>query len=115
MKTETPDRADVTSAPVEASAPLTRMPLKTLLAISAYWFATNLHWGTLLLIMIPSQIKQIAPEHRGEAEGLVVGIGAVVALIVPLLIGALSDRCASRWGRRRPYMIAGVSINVLGL
>jgi MFS family permease len=83
-------------------------------AISAYWFGTNLHWGALLMIIIPLQIERIAPLHKAQALGYV-GYTAIVAAFVPLIVGALSDRCGSRWGRRRPYMVAGVTVNLLGL
>ena len=84
-------------------------------AISAYWFATNLLWGALLMIVIPSQMKLIAPSRPAETTGLLLGLGAAPALLVPLLVGPLSDRCMSRWGRRRPYMAAGVAVNLAGL
>ncbi|MCC6730947.1 MAG: MFS transporter [Chthonomonadales bacterium] len=92
-----------------------RMGAGRLFALSAYWLATNLHWGALLLIILPSQVREIAPAHKAEVQGLIVGTGAVVALIVPLVVGALSDRCRSRWGRRRPYMVVGVAVNLAGL
>src|SRR4051812_15484264 len=84
-------------------------------AISSYWFATNFLWGALLVIMLPHEIKVLVPNYRAEALGLFTGAAAVVALIVPLLIGALSDRCTSRWGRRRPFIAAGVVVNLVGL
>lgn len=85
------------------------------LILSAQWFATNLHWGALLLIIIPSQTGKIAPDRKAEAQGFILGIGAFMALVVPLVAGALSDRCASAWGRRRPYIAVGAVINLLGL
>lgn len=84
-------------------------------AISAYWFATNFLWGALLVIMLPAEAKALAPVYRVSALGLLTGISAVVALVVPLLVGAFSDRCVSPMGRRRPYILAGVAINLLGL
>jgi MFS family permease len=84
-------------------------------AISAYWFATNFLWGALLVIMLPKEIKALFPEYRVPALGYLFAFGAVVALFVPLIVGALSDRCMSRYGRRRPYIVGGVAINVLGL
>lgn len=84
-------------------------------AISAYWFATNFLWGALLVIMLPKEIKQLFPEYRVPALGYLFAFGAIVALVVPLLVGAISDRSASKWGRRRPYIVSGVAINVLGL
>lgn len=85
------------------------------LAMSAYWFATNFLWGALLLIMLPAEIKHMAPKYRAETLGLLTGSAAIVALVVPLVAGALSDRCTSRWGRRRPFMLLGIVINLVGL
>jgi MFS family permease len=85
------------------------------LAISAYWFATNFLWGALLVIMLPNEMRQLAPYYRVSALGLITAISAVVALVVPLIVGALSDRCISKYGRRRPFIVAGVIVNVIGL
>ena len=83
--------------------------------ISAYWFATNFIWGPVLLLMLPGELKKMVPYYPAAALGLVTGLTAFVALIVPLFVGALSDRCASKWGRRRPYIAVGVAINLVGL
>ncbi|MBI3948764.1 MAG: MFS transporter [Armatimonadetes bacterium] len=84
-------------------------------SISAFWCATNLLWGALLMIVVPSQMKVIAPGSPAQTQGLLLGLGAIPGILVPLLIGPLSDRCTSRWGRRRPYMVAGVLVNLVGL
>ena len=85
------------------------------LAISAYWFATNFLWGAMLVIMLPAEAKHIAPQYRVTALALINGISAIIALLVPLVAGALSDRCAHALGRRRPFIVAGVGVNVVGL
>ena len=92
-----------------------RMTSAQQFTLSSYWFATNLLWGALLMIIIPSQMRQVAPARHAETLGLLLGLGAIPALVVPLLVGPLSDRCMSRWGRRRPYMVAGVALNLAGL
>lgn len=89
--------------------------VKTHLAISAYWFATNFLWGALLTIMLPYEVRRIAPFYRVPALSLLTGLSALVALSVPLIAGALSDRCASPLGRRRPFMLAGIATNLVGL
>ncbi len=83
--------------------------------MSLYWLAVNLHWGALLVVIMPRQIAEIHPERHAQILGRLIGIGAIVALVLPPLIGAMSDRCRHRWGRRRPYMATGTAINLLGL
>ncbi|MBS1702014.1 MAG: MFS transporter [Armatimonadetes bacterium] len=85
------------------------------LIISGFWFATNFHWGALLLILLPGDMKILAAEHKAQMLGLVTGLGAIPALIVPLISGAMSDRCTRREGRRKPYILTGVLLNVVGL
>lgn len=85
------------------------------LAISAYWFATNFLWGALLVLMLPNEIKTLAPYFNANALGLLTGLAAIVALVVPLLVGAFSDRCMSKYGRRRPFIVVGVLVNLVGL
>ncbi len=85
------------------------------LAISTFWAASNFVWGALIIIVIQSQVKHMAPLQKGLISGLTVSVGAIAALIIPLLIGPLSDRSLHPMGRRRPYMFWGVLINLFGL
>ncbi|KAI8055278.1 hypothetical protein BDF22DRAFT_741870 [Syncephalis plumigaleata] len=41
--------------------------------------------------------------------------GPLSGLIMQPLVGAFSDRCTSRFGRRRPFMIGGTLVVILGL
>src|SRR5207244_11982549 len=43
------------------------------------------------------------------------GIGGLLAMTVPPLVGAWSDRLHSRFGRRRPIMVAGSILTLPGL
>ena len=102
-------------APVPSPYEGQKLGIGTHLKISAYWFATNFLWGALLISILPGEMKAMAESYRVLAISLFTGLGAVIAIVVPLVFGALSDRCVSRWGRRRPYMAAGVGLNVFGL
>jgi MFS family permease len=42
-----------------------------------------------------------------QAQGVILGVGAIAALLGNPLFGRLSDRTTSRWGRRRPWMVGG--------
>lgn len=41
--------------------------------------------------------------------------GPIAGIIVQPIVGLLSDRCTSRFGRRRPFLVAGSAISVLFL
>lgn len=85
------------------------------LTLSVFWFATNFHWGALLLLLLPGDIEKLVPDRKAEVVGLVVALGAIPALIVPLISGAMSDRCTRKEGRRKPYIAVGSIVNVIGL
>jgi Na+/melibiose symporter-like transporter len=81
--------------------------------LSCFWFAYNFHWGALLAIVLPSQIAALVGDERKELwNGLLLGAGALLSLVVTPVAGALSDRTRSRFGRRRPWMLAGTALNV---
>lgn len=42
--------------------------------------------------------------------GVAIGGEGAFALAIPLLVGSLSDRVWTRWGRRRPFMIMGAPV-----
>jgi MFS family permease len=81
-------------------------------ALSSFWFGTAFHWLLLLIILMPADIRSLVGEEKqGTYLGLTGGIGALVALVLPPLIGAYSDRI----GKRIRFIRIGVVINVIGL
>ena len=85
-------------------------------ALSLYWFATNAHWTAILITLLPLQAEQIGgAELKGTTLGKILAIGAFVSMVVAPLFGAWSDRVRTRWGRRKPFVVAGTIGNVLGL
>jgi len=84
--------------------------------LSMYWFGTNAHWAAILLITLPKQAFLIGGDAvKGQTLGTVLLIGAFVSMIVAPLFGALSDRIKTRWGRRRPWIVIGTLMNVVGI
>lgn len=109
---QTPDVAEAAELP-----PLT---LWRQLSLSALWLGVNAISAALLPIVLPIQILLfVAPGVVGDARqaaylGWISALGAFVALVVPPLVGLLSDRTTSRFGRRRPYILLGVVISIVG-
>jgi MFS family permease len=86
------------------------------LALASFWFGGNYHWGPILPILLPFQVLHLVPKsQQGSALGLMLGFGSFFAMVIPPLVGHLSDRYHSPWGRRRPIMAFGTAVNVLGL
>lgn len=84
--------------------------------LSLFWFATSVHWTAILIVTLPSQASLIAgDEFKGRGLGLILAIGALVSMIAAPFLGAYSDRIKTRWGRRRPFVVVGAAMNILGL
>src|SRR2546425_7941895 len=104
---------------VDAAAvdvPTRRVPLAELVWLGLYWFAMSFHWGALLTVVIPAEVLRFVPEsQKGFYLGLLFAVGAAMAMVISPISGALSDRSTLPMGRRRPFVIAGVLLNCLGL
>lgn len=105
-----------------ADAPAVALPAERHLsawqqaALSLYWFATNAHWTAILITLLPLQAEQIGgAEFKGTTLGKILSIGALASMLVAPLFGAWSDRVRTRWGRRKPFLVAGTLGNILGL
>ncbi len=66
-------------------------------------------------LLLPIQVSQLDPRTTATSFALIASLGACAGLIAAPLSGALSDRTISRWGRRRPWMIGGTMLAVIGL
>lgn len=87
------------------------------------WFIfvyTFTSFGHFLVVLMPAlfslayKIQLLEPENKGTVLGLVAGTGAVVSIITLPVFGVLSDRTRTRWGRRRPWLVVGIVVGVLG-
>jgi MFS family permease len=123
--------AGTTSSAAGVAATQSRRSLGQLVAISIFWFAINFHWAALLQLVIPGQVYGLlfhaAPAgtlaeraswvdaHKSLTLAIVVAPGLIVALLANPFFGLLSDRTPGRLGRRRPYVLGGSLLNVVGL
>lgn len=83
------------------------------LANGAIWVG----WYGPIQILLASQAAQLAPAGTAKESVLawVTGAGAAVSMVANPVFGALSDRTTSRFGRRAPWIAAGVAGGALAL
>ncbi|MGI5503788.1 MFS transporter [Lentzea sp. CA-135723] len=85
----------------------------------AWLFAANLGlWLAIyapIQVLLPQQAELLDKANKEFVFGIVTGVGALVSLLVVPLIGFLSDRTTSRFGRRHPWTLAGAALGAVGL
>ena len=87
-----------------------------LLAINIFWLGLNIRNTALGSIFMPYLVDAFAPQEiKNTALGAMRTAGLVIAMLVQPAAGLLSDRSTSRFGRRRPYILAGAVFDVLFL
>jgi MFS family permease len=83
------------------------------LTVSLLQLAYAFHWGAILGIVIQERVKHFVPaEEKGWALSLAMLGGGFVSTVVQIGIGVVSDRTRSRWGRRLPYIVAGILLTI---
>lgn len=101
---ETPGRAP--------AAAETRMLLPSLAILGFVLFAT---YSGLLGVLLPNQIARLDAANKVANLGTVATISLVFTILAQPLIGAISDRTRTRWGRRTPWMVLGAAVGAIFL
>ena len=87
-----------------------------LVAVNLFWLGLNLRNNAVGSIFMPYLVERFAsPELRNTALGGMRTAGLVIAMLVQPAMGLLSDRSTSRFGRRRPFLLLGVLLDVVFL
>ncbi len=100
--------------------PTRRVPGRWIAGFAIAWLGIWMAQLTPVQLLLPAQIDKLGgPQGDGVesvvAFGIISGIAGAFALVVYPLAGALSDRTTSRFGRRRPWILAGAVIFSIAL
>jgi MFS family permease len=86
------------------------------LTINVYWLALSYLSNSMGVLIQPVLVAALVPEAvKGTALGVMNALGLVVAIVIQPMMGAISDRSTTRWGRRRPYILLGTSLDLVFL
>lgn len=103
----------MTTPVTDASAP-PRVPMSRVYLLALIELVTLGALVTPLVVSLSLKVLQVVPAAQKEgALGLVTALGALAALLANPIFGHLSDRTRSRFGRRRPWLLAGAAGGLL--
>jgi MFS family permease len=106
--TEAPARGVAGPGPRPPAEPQQRVGRRWIALIALANLGLYLAYLGPISVLLPDQVQAIAGSaHKVAVLGVVTGLGAAVAMIANPVAGALSDRTASRFGRRRPWLVGG--------
>ncbi len=78
------------------------------ITININWFALTTRSQVLTPLVIPLLVQQFVGEAtKGTAVGTIRLWALMAALLFQALMGILTDRNTSSWGRRRPFIVIG--------
>lgn len=76
--------------------------------LTTYWLALGFLWLPLGSQVLPILILHIVGDaHKGTGVAILEGIGTFIAVFWQPIMGAVSDRTNSRFGRRKPFIVLG--------
>src|SRR5215471_4660425 len=103
------------SAPEALQAPTQRVGYGFMFALAAAVTSLFIIYTGVGTLLLPFQIGQLAPGSKIAILSIFTSVGTLIALVVNPLAGAFSDRTTSRFGRRRPWILVGSLLTLLGL
>src|SRR5690349_10602781 len=80
------------------------------------FLSTSLLFLAPLLVTLALKVNSLVGTERApNSLSLVAGTGALLTIVGNPFFGRMSDRTASRWGMRRPWMVAGLLGGSVGI
>jgi MFS family permease len=99
----------------EGARPTERLPVRQLFQLSLYWLGINAIMGGIGVV-VQKQVPAMVP---GAWFGPAIAFQSIVTMIMASLIqptvGTISDYTISKWGRRKPYIAIGATLDVIFL
>lgn len=89
-----------------------RTPLRLLLRVASVAAGIQFGWALQLSLLTP-YVQELGIPHAWAS--IIWLCGPLSGLFVQPLAGHMSDRCSSKYGRRRPFIVAGGSAIIVSV
>lgn len=101
--------------PEALQAPTQQVGYGFMIALTASGMSLFILYAGIGALLLPYQIGLLAPGQKVAILSFFTSITVLIALFANPLAGAFSDRTTSRFGRRRPWILLGGLLTVVGL
>ncbi len=101
-----------TAAVVPQPAAAGKLNIGFLFGMSMLMLGANLVWTAYNSILLPTLVEKVVTQSKGLVTGLIGFFGTILAIIVSLAVGILSDHNSSKSGRRTPFILFGSLIGL---
>ncbi|MFC2064071.1 MFS transporter [Chloroflexota bacterium] len=87
-----------------------------MIILNMYWLGLSFKWNTIHPLILPAVLLNFVPDaQKNSYLGILTFVGLIIATIIQPVAGAISDRWRSRFGRRRPMILAGTLLDLFFL
>lgn len=87
--------------------------MSTLIMTSIFSLGVNVVWIPYNLLLLPLLVQNTTTAAtKATILGIIVGGSTLVSIVISVLAGIISDHTRSRFGRRRPMMLAGLLLTI---
>jgi len=117
LDTLSPTSDDVTAVEDVVGRPTATLPWSALLRLSLLWLGLTAI-DSLITNATQSRLKfdgLVAPDNIGSSLAILAALTFGFSFFIQPTVGSISDFTASRWGRRKPYIVAGAIFDAVFL
>jgi len=97
----------------DAARPTEPLPLRQLAQIAVYWLGINAIMGGIGIALQERVPGMVPLGEKGTYLALAGFLTLGVNIVVQPTVGMVSDYTRSRWGRRKPYIAIGATLDVV--
>ena len=93
-----------------------KLNYKNTLKIGLAFFGILMLWQVYNIycpIILEAMLKDLNVEHYNYIIGVIMALDNVVAIIIMPIVGKLSDKTSSKFGKRMPYIIIGMLLTAI--
>ena len=87
-----------------------------MIILNMYWLGLSFKWNAIHPLILPAVLLNFVPDaQKNSYLGILTFVGLIIATVIQPVAGAISDRWSSRFGRRRPLILAGTLLDLFFL